>query len=79
MRYARYPDLGMFIDSGAIEAARKQMPVAQRAKQSGTHLTVSGAAAIIASAAARPAAPGKPSATALALRRARPEQGASRR
>jgi hypothetical protein len=47
MRYARYRDLGMFTGSGAIEAACKQI-VAQRAKQSGMHWTVEGAADIIA-------------------------------
>jgi hypothetical protein len=47
MRYARYRDLGMFTGSGAIEAACKAI-VAQRAKQSGMHWTVDGAADIIA-------------------------------
>jgi len=47
MQYARFKSLGMFTGSGAIEAACKQI-VAQRAKQSGMHWTVSGAAGIIA-------------------------------
>ena len=47
MRYASFKDLGMFIGSGAIEAACKQI-VAARAKQSGMHWTVDGAADIIA-------------------------------
>lgn len=47
MRYARFKDLGMFVGSGAIEAACKQI-VALRAKQSGMHWTVEGAADIIA-------------------------------
>jgi hypothetical protein len=47
MRYARFKNLGMFVGSGAIEAACKQI-VAQRARQSGMHWTVEGAASIIA-------------------------------
>jgi hypothetical protein len=47
MRYARYRRLGMFTGSGHIEAACKQI-VVQRAKQSGMHWTVQGAASIIA-------------------------------
>jgi Uncharacterised protein family (UPF0236) len=47
MRYARYRDLGMFTGSGAIEAGCKAI-VTQRAKQSGMHWTVDGAAGIIA-------------------------------
>jgi hypothetical protein len=47
MRYARFKDLAMFTGSGAIEAACKQI-VALRAKQSGMHWTVEGAADIIA-------------------------------
>jgi hypothetical protein len=47
MRYARFKKLGMFTGSGHIEAACKQV-VAQRAKQSGMHWTVEGAASIIA-------------------------------
>jgi hypothetical protein len=47
MRYARFRKLGMFTGSGHIEAACKQI-VAQRAKQSGMHWTVQGAASIIA-------------------------------
>jgi hypothetical protein len=47
MRYARFRRLGMFTGSGHIEAACKQI-VAQRAKQSGMHWTVQGAASIIA-------------------------------
>jgi hypothetical protein len=47
MRYARFRKLGMFTGSGHIEAACKQI-VAQRAKQSGMHWTVEGAASIIA-------------------------------
>jgi hypothetical protein len=47
MRYARFRELGMFTGSGAIEAACKQI-IAQRAKQSGMHWTVEGAAGIIA-------------------------------
>ena len=47
MRYAHFKKLGMFIGSGHIEAACKQT-VAQRAKQSGMHWTVHGAADIIA-------------------------------
>jgi hypothetical protein len=39
--------MSMFVGSGAIEAACK-MIVTQRAKQSGMHRTVSGAASIIA-------------------------------
>jgi hypothetical protein len=47
MRYADFKKLGMFIGSGHIEAACKQI-VCQRAKQSGMHWTVEGAASIIA-------------------------------
>ena len=47
MRYADFKKLGMFTGSGHIEAACKQI-VAQRAKQSGMHWTVEGAASIIA-------------------------------
>jgi hypothetical protein len=47
MRYAHFKKLGMFTGSGAIEAACKQI-VAQRARQSGMHWTVEGAASIIA-------------------------------
>jgi hypothetical protein len=47
MRYARFKSLGMFTGSGAIEAACRQI-VAIRAKQSGMHWTVEGAADIIA-------------------------------
>ena len=47
MRYARFRKLGMFTGSGHIEAACKQI-VVQRAKQSGMHWTVNGAASIIA-------------------------------
>ncbi len=47
MRYKRFRDLGMFTGSGAIEAGCKQI-VGQRAKQSGMHWTVEGAADIIA-------------------------------
>jgi len=47
MRYARFRRLGMFTGSGHIEAACKQI-VVQRAKQSGMHWTVQGAASIIA-------------------------------
>ena len=39
MRYARFRELGMFVGSGAIEAACKQI-VALRARQSGMHWTV---------------------------------------
>jgi hypothetical protein len=46
MRYARFKSLGMFIGSGAIEAGCKQI-VVQRAKQSGMHWTINGAAGII--------------------------------
>jgi len=46
MRYARFRKLGMFTGSGHIEAACKQI-VAQRAKRSGMHWTVDGAASII--------------------------------
>jgi len=47
MRYARFRRLGMFTGSGHIEAACKQI-VVQRAKHSGMHWTVQGAASIIA-------------------------------
>jgi hypothetical protein len=47
MRYAHFKKLGMFTGSGHIEAACKQI-VVQRAKQSGMHWTVEGAADIIA-------------------------------
>ena len=47
MHYARYRSLNMFVGSGAIEAGCKQI-VAARAKQSGMHWTVDGAASIIA-------------------------------
>jgi len=47
MRYAHFKKLGMFTGSGHIEAACKQI-VVQRAKQSGMHWTVEGAANIIA-------------------------------
>jgi hypothetical protein len=47
MHYARFQKLGMFIGSGAIEGGIKAI-VGQRAKQSGMHWTVEGAADIIA-------------------------------
>jgi hypothetical protein len=47
MRYARFRRLGMFTGSGAIEGGIKAV-VVQRAKQSGMHWTVDGAASIIA-------------------------------
>jgi hypothetical protein len=47
MRYARFQKLGMFIGSGAIEGGIKAI-VVQRAKQSGMHWSVEGAAGIIA-------------------------------
>ncbi len=47
MRYADFKTLGMFTGSGHIEAACKQI-VCQRAKQSGMHWTVEGAADVIA-------------------------------
>jgi hypothetical protein len=47
MRYDRFKKLGMFTGSGAIEGGIKAI-VVQRAKQSGMHWTVSGAADIIA-------------------------------
>jgi hypothetical protein len=47
MRYADFKDLGMFIGSGHIEGAIKAI-VVQRAKQSGMHWTVDGAADILA-------------------------------
>ena len=47
MHYARFRSLNMFVGSGAIEAGCKQI-VAARAKQSGMHWTVDGAASIIA-------------------------------
>ena len=47
MRYARFRKLGMFTGSGAIEGGIKAI-VVQRAKQSGMHWTVEGAADIIA-------------------------------
>jgi hypothetical protein len=47
MRYADFKDMGMFIGSGAIEGAIKSI-VVQRAKQSGMHWTVEGAADILA-------------------------------
>ncbi len=47
MRYADFRKLGMFTGSGAIEGAIKAI-VVQRAKQSGMHWTVEGAANVIA-------------------------------
>jgi hypothetical protein len=47
MRYQHFRDLGMFIGSGAIEGGIKAI-VVQRAKQSGMHWTVDGAADILA-------------------------------
>ncbi len=47
MRYADFRDLGMFTGSGAIEGGMKAI-VVQRAKQSGMHWTIDGAAGIIA-------------------------------
>ena len=47
MRYQHFKDLGMFIGSGAIEGAINAI-VVQRAKQSGMHWTVDGAADILA-------------------------------
>ena len=47
MRYAHFRKLGMFTGSGAIEGGIKAL-VVQRAKQSGMHWTVEGAADIIA-------------------------------
>jgi hypothetical protein len=47
MRYADFKKLGMFTGSGAIEGGIKAI-VVQRAKQSGMHWTVEGAADIIA-------------------------------
>jgi hypothetical protein len=72
MRYARYRDLGMFTGSGAIEAACKQIPVAQRAKQSGIHWTVEGAADIIALPASQ-----RPMGRTLDRRRSRPPSRAA--
>lgn len=46
MRYQHFRDLGMFIGSGAIEGGIKAI-VVQRAKQSGMHWTVDGAADIL--------------------------------
>jgi hypothetical protein len=46
MRYAHYRKLGMFVGSGAVEAACKSI-VAQRCKLSGMRWTVSGASAIL--------------------------------
>jgi hypothetical protein len=46
MRYQHFRDLGMFTGSGAIEGAINAI-VVQRAKQSGMHWTVEGAADII--------------------------------
>ena len=47
MRYAHFRKLGMFTGSGAIEGGIKAI-VVQRAKQSGMHWTVEGAADVIA-------------------------------
>ena len=47
MRYQHFRDLGMFTGSGAIEGGIKAI-IVQRAKQSGMHWTVEGAASIIA-------------------------------
>jgi hypothetical protein len=47
MRYARFRKLGMFTGSGAIEGGIKAI-VVQRAKQSGMHWTIEGAADILA-------------------------------
>jgi hypothetical protein len=47
MRYQHFRELGMFIGSGAIEGGIKAI-VVQRAKQSGMHWSVEGAAGIIA-------------------------------
>ena len=47
MRYANFNKLGMFTGSGAIEGGIKAI-VVQRAKQSGMHWNVDGAADIIA-------------------------------
>jgi hypothetical protein len=47
MRYADFRNLGMFTGSGAIEGGIKAI-ICQRAKQSGMHWTVEGAADIIA-------------------------------
>jgi hypothetical protein len=47
MRYAHFKKLGMFTGSGAIEGGIKAI-VVQRAKQSGMHWTVEGAASILA-------------------------------
>ena len=47
MRYANFREHGMFIGSGAIEGGIKAI-VVQRARQSGMHWTVNGAASIIA-------------------------------
>lgn len=47
MRYQHFRDLGMFTGSGAIEGGIKAI-VVQRAKQSGMHWTLDGAADIIA-------------------------------
>jgi len=47
MRYQHFRELGMFTASGAIEGGIKAI-VAQRAKQSGMHWSVEGAASIIA-------------------------------
>jgi hypothetical protein len=47
MRYQHFRNLGMFTGSGAIEGGIKAI-VVQRAKQSGMHWNVDGAASIIA-------------------------------
>ncbi|MGB6455380.1 MAG: hypothetical protein WBH47_12940, partial [Streptosporangiaceae bacterium] len=57
MRYQHFKDLGMFTGSGAIEGGIKAI-VVQRAKQSGMHWTVDGAASSSRCAASAPAAGG---------------------
>ncbi len=46
MRYARFRELGVFVGSGAVEAAYKSV-VAHRLKQSGMRWSVRGSAAIL--------------------------------
>ena len=63
MRYHWFRQCGLFVGSGVVEASCKTV-IGQRLKQAGMHWTLSGADAIIALRCRKPAAPGKPSATA---------------
>ena len=78
MRYHWFRQCGLFVGSGVVEASCKTV-IGQRLKQSGMHWTVAAPTPSSPCAAARPAAPGKPSATPATLRHAPPDTERSSR